>query len=160
MVNIAFLVFASGRLERFTVEAARVGGSVETIRTIAIPLHVFSVIFCFVLGQQLRALKNWARWVIILSAGAGLFGVLRLVVAFGSGKTSQTTLYLGGLSTFVLAYILYHLLSSDNQMVFSPRYKVVMAETSNVRVQMRVHDYVILAVFLVASIGGFYLEFS
>ena len=107
------------------------------------------------LGIGLRKLHVWARWTETALLALGLVGMLASValqMATGSGAQIG-----GGLCAFaviglIYGYILYLLLSAKGSMVFSERYKTIIARTPHIKYRTSLLVKLVVGLFLLIII--------
>jgi hypothetical protein len=107
-------------------------GTMATVVTVAIILAIAALQFW--LGTGLRRLNRVARGVSAVFAGIGLLGF--------------------PLGTIINGYILYLLVSRKGNMVFSPEYKEVIAQTPHVKYKTSIIVWIILGIFVLVIVGG------
>lgn len=109
------------------------GGVAEVAGALAEPLIgavlLGFAIFQFFTGSAIRKLKPWGRIAAIILSGIGL-------LAFPVG-------------TLINAYILYVLIARKGKMVFSARYKEIIAATPHVKYRTSKTVWVVLGVLIV-----------
>lgn len=93
-------------------------------------------VFQFITGVAIRKLKRWSRIAAIILSGVGL-------LAFPIG-------------TLISGYILYLLLNRKGQMVFSARYKEVIAATPNLKYRTSKTVWIASGAVIIAIIAVFF----
>lgn len=119
-----------------TAASARIPPDEQVGLIITATLFLLFGVFQGVVGWGLRGLKTWARWIGVVLSGIGLLGI--------------------PVGTLISIYFLYLLLSPKANVVFSPEYQHIIAQTPHVKYKTPWVAWValgILAVLLVLGVG-------
>lgn len=133
-------------LGRQEMVAVTVGRELRLSQNVVAGLFVVTVaiaLFNVYLGAQLRQLRGWARWTLIVLNSLAMFRqgqAVGLVFQFGiSLPVIYTLMYM-----LVNIYVIYILLVSGDATVFLPEYHTVISLTSEVKGELGLRDYLML----------------
>jgi hypothetical protein len=96
----------------------------------------FLAVISFTLGFGLRSLRSWARWitaVLVLLSLLATLGGLAFEGVRGDNMASVAGRFVG--TAIIPSYILYLLFCPKANMVFSPEYQAIIAQTPHVKLK-------------------------
>lgn len=142
-LGVAVLMISARGVEGILAQAGATTVSASGLKAVLFVSGTFGTLIYWILGAQLRALKNWARWIVV---------VLNGFLIFGQGATIGTLFQRGVTASVVLAcvsmavnlYIVYTLLVAEDGTVFSREYQSTISLTPSMKPRMGLRDQLLV----------------